>query len=59
MKFQQIGGIVLLFVFIAFLGFQLTSGLEGVSDGPIIVAMFVVIVLILVMLVRKIALEDR
>ena len=59
MTFQQFGGIVLLTGFLGFLAYQLVDNLVGLRDGPILIALFAVIALILFMLVRKIALEDR
>ena len=59
MRFQQIGGIVLLVAFLAFLGYQMTESLAGLADGPVLIALFTIILLMLALLVRRIAFEDR
>ena len=59
MKFQQIGGIVLLVAFLSFLGYQLTESLRGLADGPLLIALFAIILLMLALLVRRIAFYDR
>ena len=59
MSFQQFGGIFLLVGFLGFLGYRLFDNLIGLRDGPLLIALFATVALILFMLVRKIALEDR
>ena len=59
MSFQQFGGIVLLLAFLGFLGYQLTESLRGLSDGPILIALFGLLLLMLALLVRRIAYQDR